>query len=164
MSNLYKLSNEYMKAFNDVCNSADEEGEVYTALVEQLTAIQGEFEQKALNTYYVCCMIDGEIEQTEKILKRLTLRSKRLKKAKERVKEYLLVSMQNAGVESIKGDYANISFRASEQVVIDNISVLEDEFFVIKKEPDKNAIKQAIKQGREVIGAHIEKKKNINIK
>lgn len=46
MSNLYQLSNEYMALFNDVCNSADEEGEVETALIEQLNAIQELFEKR----------------------------------------------------------------------------------------------------------------------
>lgn len=165
MSNLYQLSTDYMKIFNAVCESADEEtGEVDTALVEQLNAIQQSFEEKAVNTAYVYCMLDGEIEQTDKLLKRLVERKKRLVKAKERVKEYLSVSMLNAGVESIKGDYANISFRESEFVVIDDPIALDDEFYVVKEDISKFAIKQAIKQGREVVGAHIEKKKNLQIK
>lgn len=164
MSNLYQLSTEYMTLFNAVCNSADEEGEIDTALIEQLNTIQESFEKKAVNTAYVYCMLEGEIEQTDKLLKRLTERSKRLKTAKERVKEYLSVSMQNAGYEEIKGDYANITFRTSEETVIDDEDMLEEEFIRVKVEPNKTAIKNAIKKGIEVRGAHIEKKKNINIK
>lgn len=165
MSELYKLTGEYIDAYNAVIDSVDEEtGEVDTALVERLNSIQEFFEEKAIKVAYVYCKLDGEIEQTDKLLKRLLERKKRLVKAKENVKEYLSASMQNAGVESIKGDYANISFRPSEQTVIDDITQLEDEFFIVKKEPNKTAIKQAIKNGREISGAHIEKKKNIIIK
>lgn len=165
MSELYKLTGEYIEAYNDLIESVDEEtGEVDTALVERLNSIQELFEEKAVKVAYVYCKLDGEIEQTDKLLKRLLERKKRLVKSKENVKEYLSASMQNAGVESIKGDYANISFRTSEETVIDDLSMLDDEFFVIKKEPSKTAIKQAIKQGREVQGAHIEKKKNLQIK
>lgn len=165
MSNLYQLSNDYMEIFNAVCESADDEtGEVDTALVEQLNAIQGAFEAKAINVAYLYRECDDEIIRIDRLMERLTKRKKRLASARERIKEYLSTAMQNAGVDSVKGDYATLSFRSSEETVIDNIAFLSDEFFIVKKEVSKTAIKQAIKQGREVLGAHIERKRNLQIK
>lgn len=109
-------------------------------------------------------MLEGEIEQTDKLLNRLTERSNRLKAARKRVKEYLSCAIQNAGCEEIKGNYANITFRTSEETIIDDEDMLSEEFIRVKVAPNKTAIKNAIKQGIEVRGAHIEKKKNLQIK
>ncbi len=62
--------------------------------------------------------------------------------------------------------YADISFRASEQTVIDNADAVPEEYMTVKTTytPNKTAIKEAIKAGKEVPGAHLEQKKNIQIK
>ena len=61
---------------------------------------------------------------------------------------------------------ANISFRESERLEVDDESKIPDEYIrvTVKKEPDKTAIKKAIKDGREIDGVHLQRYKNIQVK
>ena len=80
------------------------------------------------------------------------------------------MSISNAcerlNIDRIDGISATISFRKSEQTIIDNETEIPDEFIAVTmvKKPDKTAIKNAIKSGREIKGAHIETVKNLQIK
>ena len=74
--------------------------------------------------------------------------------------------LQACGIERIDGVQSVISFRRSEQTVIDNESELPAEYIVTKitTVPDKTKIKNAIKAGQEVAGARLVEKRNIQIK
>lgn len=91
---------------------------------------------------------------------------KRAERGEKWLTEYLDENVKSAGYERIDGARVSISFRNSEETVIDNMDELPKEFIKEKVtySPDKTAIKQAIKAGKEVNGAHIEKKKNLQIK
>ena len=58
-----------------------------------------------------------------------------------------------------------LSFRKSSEVQIDDIEELSDEYLRYKApEPDKAAIKAAINEGKEVAGARLVSKANLQIK
>ena len=82
------------------------------------------------------------------------------------MKNTLAITCQGLGFEKINGLTAAISFRKSEQTIIDNAKLLPSEFVKEKVTyaPDKTAIKNAIKAGQDVPGAHIETVNNIQIK
>lgn len=167
MANIYQLQTDFLNIYNALIESADDEtGEVNVDLVEALNGVQMQFEEKAIATACVYRMIDEESERVNAAIKRLTAYKKRLDNERERVKTTLSDACEATGVEKIRGTYASISFRTSEQTVIDNLDELPTEFVKVKAEyvPDKTAIKIAIKEGRDVPGAHLEKVKNIQIK
>lgn len=162
---LYGLTTEYQSLYNQLIESVDEEtGEVDITISNALTAKGKEFEEKAVAVASVYRKFDNEIALYEQEIKRLQEYKERLKKCKERLKDNLSYACQTLGYEKIDGVYAHISFRTSEETIIDDEDMLEEEFIRVKVEPNKTAIKNAIKAGIEVRGAHIEKKKNINIK
>ncbi|HFC3446427.1 TPA: siphovirus Gp157 family protein, partial [Neisseria gonorrhoeae] len=84
------------------------------------------------------------------------------------LKDYLARNMQAAGITEIKADDGTFkaSFRKSEAVVILDEAQIPAEFMreAVKTEPDKIAIKKAIESGRQVAGAKIEERKNLQIK
>ena len=47
---------------------------------------------------------------------------------------------------------------------MDDMDALKPEFLRIKKEPDKTAIKEVLKAGAAVAGAHLEDKQSMSIK
>lgn len=67
--------------------------------------------------------------------------------------------------ETFKTNRVTISYRASQTVEVDDADLIPAEF-TIAQEPkiDKTALKEAIKAGVEVPGAHIENRLNIQIK
>lgn len=165
--NLYNLTNECKGLYDAILATADEEtGEADLSLVTALAERQEEWDKKAVSVACVFRALGEDSDRIGREIERLTAIKKRLDRERERVKEGLDAACRALGVESVKGMYANISYRASEQTVIDDERSLPEEYLTVKTTytPNKTAIKEAIKAGKEVPGAHIERKKNIQIK
>lgn len=164
---LRNISENYLAIRDELFQTADEEtGEFDTALLERLNAIQESFEVKAQNCALVCLELRDRKEAIKREIERLQSLLKRAERGEKWLTEYLDENVKSAGYERIDGARVSISFRSSEETVIDNMDELPKEFIKEKVTyaPDKTAIKQAIKAGKEVNGAHIEKKKNLQIK
>lgn len=167
MPNLYLLAQEYKDLENALLDSSDEEtGEVDIDIFSAVEKAQGTFEEKAIAVATVFRNLGTYSGNIDAEIKRLKAIKKRVDRQQERVEDYLTQACEMTGTESIQGIYANISFRKSEQTVIDDESVLPEEYVIEKVtySPDKEKIKAAIKAGQEVQGAHIEIKNNIQIK
>ena len=165
--NLYGLTEDCKNLYDAILASADEEtGEADLSLVTALCERQDEWEKKAVSVACVYRALDGDSARVGREIERLTAIKKRLERERDRIKDGLDAACKTLGVESVKGMYANISYRASEQTVIDNELELPEQFINVKevRTLNKTAIKDAIKAGEEVPGAHIERKKNIQIK
>lgn len=165
--NLYNLTTECKSLYDDIIASADDDtGEVDLSLVNALSVRQEEWNDKAIAVACVYRALDEDSARVGREIERLTAIKKRLERERDRVKEGLANACNALGVEKVQGMYANISFRASEQTVIDNEGEIPDEYMTVKTTytPNKTAIKEAIKAGKDVPGAHVEKRKNIQIK
>ncbi|HFB2901427.1 TPA: siphovirus Gp157 family protein [Neisseria gonorrhoeae] len=135
---------------------------------DTLEAVIGQFEVKAQS---VIAYIKNQ-EITEKMLeghiRRMTGKLKAVKAQNQSLKDYLARNMQAAGITEIKADDGTFkaSFRKSEAVVILDEAQIPAEFMreTVKTEPDKTAIKKAIESGRQVAGAKIEGRKNLQIR
>ncbi|WP_447544078.1 siphovirus Gp157 family protein [Neisseria gonorrhoeae] len=135
---------------------------------DTLEAVIGQFEVKAQS---VIAYIKNQ-EITEKMLEehigRMTGKLKAAKARNQSLKDYLARNMQAAGITEIKADDGTFkaSFRKSEAVVILDEARIPAEFMreAVKTEPDKTAIRKAIESGRQVAGAKIEGRKNLQIR
>lgn len=165
--NLYNLTAECKSLYDDIIASADDDtGEVDLSLVNALSVRQEEWNDKAIAVACVYRALDEDSARVGREIERLTAIKKRLERERDRVKEGLANACNALGVEKVQGMYANISFRSSEQTVIENEGAIPDEYMTVKTTytPNKTAIKEAIKAGKDVPGAHVEKRKNIQIK
>lgn len=164
---LYSLTDECRNLYDALMASADEEtGEVDISLVNALAERQEAWEDKAVAVACVYRSLDEDASRVGREIERLTAMKKRLERERDRVKEGLSAAFTALGVEKVKGMYADISFRASEQTIIDNADAVPEEYMTVKTTytPNKTAIREAIKAGKEVPGAHLEQKKNFQIK
>lgn len=164
---LYSLTDECRSLYDALMASADEEtGEVDISLVNALAERQEAWEDKAVAVACVYRSLDEDAARVGREIERLTAMKKRLERERDRVKEGLSAAFTALGVEKVKGMYADISFRASEQTIIDNADAVPEEYMTVNTTytPNKTAIREAIKAGKEVPGAHLEQKKNIQIK
>lgn len=135
---------------------------------DTLEAVIGQFEVKAQS---VIAYIKNQ-EITEKMLeghiRQMTGKLKAAKARNQSLKDYLARNMQAAGITEIKADDGTFkaSFRKSEAVVILDEAQIPAEFMreAVKTEPDKTAIRKAIESGRQVAGAKIEGRKNLQIR
>lgn len=137
-----------------------ETGEVID--IEQLQALQMEREQKieSVALWYKNLISDAAQYKAEKDA---FAEKERAAKAKaERLKEYLTDALQG---DKYKSTRVNISYRKSERVIVDDVLQLPPRLVKFADpEPDKAAIKQAIKAGEAIDGAHIESAQSTIIK
>ena len=165
--NLYEISNELRLAYEKLENGEGinpETGEVDQEVQNALMVTQQNLQTKAIDIAYVVKSFDDEIEIYEREIKRLTEIKDQMKKRKEWLKTNLSNAMQEFGVVELKGKTIKLSFRKSESVEVDDIDALDDRFKRIKIEPDKTAIKTALKLGEKVEGARLVENQNLQIK
>ena len=141
----------------------EEDAEIKQDL-QELIAV--ELEKKSNNIVYVIKNLEGNNAAIDAEIERLQALKKRNGSNIEKVKSNILWFMQQNNVDSIKSDLATFSKRKSESTDIENIELIPAEFVTIKQtfQPDKTAIKKAIKEGREVAGAKVVVNYNLQIK
>lgn len=178
--NLFEISDSMMNLLEYHVN--DNTGEVIETeeeFNELYNSIQLDLHTKLDNTNCLQKMIDGELEVIDKEIKRLTAE----KKARERKKEWLKNRVDTFVVRQFTDENGNIdvdglhkyklelphskiSYRKSDSVEVTDIDKLPEEYIKtkIEKNPDKVAIKNAIKNGENINGAKIVTNYNIQIK
>ena len=132
--------------------------------------MSGEVVEKARNV--VAFMLNQEAEATmiREAEKKMVTRRQAIESRVTRFREYLQRSMEMTGITEIKANdgsfVAKLYLERDAVVVIDDDLALPPEFVrvVTTTSPDKTAIKSAIKAGKEVAGAHVEKKNRLEIK
>ena len=166
MRSLYEINND-LRAFLD--NGFDEEcvdpetGEFdEAAAARKLAALEVEFAKKiegiALYVQELTVQASALGEKIAALKERKTALDKKAEKLETMIADAL-------GSKPFATDTVEIKFRKSNPLYVDE-SVLADKWWRItqKREPDKTAIKDAIKNGEKIIGAEIQEKYNIQIK
>lgn len=137
-----------------------ETGEIIDA--EQLHALQMEREQKieSVALWYKNLLSDAAAYKAEKDA--FAERERKAKATAEKLKLWLADALQGEKYSSTR---VSVTFRNSSCVIVDDVLNLPPRFVKFKDpEPDKLAIKDAIKNGEEVAGARIESNQSIIIK
>ena len=164
MSALYLLSAEYQQAARDM---ADLELDAQT-IADTLESIGGELEHKAQNVALMVRSFEADAAAIKQWAKDATTRASAVQARADSMREYLSRSMQACGIEKIAGPGIALSFRASHAVVIDEPALIPEEFMSQPEppvpSPNKAEISAAIKAGFAVPGAHLETRKNLQIK
>lgn len=133
----------------------EETGEMLPELVQALAAFEG---KGAAVAAYVL-NIEAEAEAIAQAAKRITARKRTLDARAEHMRDYLRYNMGLAGIMRI--DAADHSFSVTlapgrdESLVVDDAATFPDSLTRIKREPDKAAIKAAIKAGEPIAGARL---------
>ena len=177
--NLFEIQDSMMALLE---YGVDEDGviieteEEFDALYD---SIQLDLHTKLDNTNCLQKMIDGEISVIDKEIKRLQAEKKAREAKREWLKnrvDYFFVRQfidENGNIDfegihkyKLVLPHSKISYRKSDSVEVTDIDKLPEEYIKtkIEKNPDKVAIKNAIKSGEEINGAKIVTNYNIQIK
>lgn len=165
MSNLFEINNDIEKALEDILNSVNEEtGEVDEAYVRIFEDLQMQKDEKLENIGCYIKNLNADIkafQEEEKVMKK---RREVLEHKVERLKKYVSTILN--GEKWDKSTKVRFGFTESTQTVIDDETLIPKKFLIKKIDysPDKNAIKEAIKSGKKVKGAHLNTVKNIQVK
>lgn len=141
--NLYEISEEMLN-----CVDA-ETGEVDTDKLDELAMLRDE-KLESIALWIKDLKAEAEALKAEKLV--FAARQSAAERRAESLKNYLTGFLHG---EKFKTTRCAISFRKTESVKITNELELPPEFTTVEIKADKNAIKQAIKNGQTVQGAEI---------
>jgi len=160
---LYNIETEYLEIANQL-----EDGELSPELETALAINQTELQGKAVAYAYVIKESDDTVIAIDQEVKRLQGLKKTEQNKSKRLKGAIHVAMDLYGIQEIKTETLKLNFRRSEGVVGESVGeLMDDEFYTFIPgvyKPNLNAIKAAIKEGREVEGYEIEERFNLQIK
>lgn len=116
----------------------------------------------------LCCVIrntEGEAMAIDAEIKRLTAKKKALQNKVDNLTSYLEYNLKASDSSEVKTSIFTVKFaKTPASVKILDESALPTDMLRVKTEPDKTAIKAAIKEGREVPGACLEAGERLVIK
>ena len=167
MPTIYEINAKIQDIIDRMFDEVDEEtGEVNPDIIEELTDLEMERDQKLENIGAFIKNLEGEVDAIKKELDFLKRRAEAKKNKIEYLKNLLAGDLQARGETKKEFTRCVISFRRSEQVVITDESLIPQNLMKKKVEmtPDKVEIKNLIKVGHEVPGAELVEKQNIQIK
>ena len=153
---------EIDKALMDFEFEVDEEtGEILNA--SELDDLNLAREQKIENIGLYIKNLEAEKEAVKNEKNSFADRQKRLEKKIESLKGYLTYALQG---EKFSTPRVAVSFRKSESVLVKDKFLIPDHYMNISvvREPNKTAIKNAIKRGEDILGVELIEKKNVSVK
>lgn len=158
MASIYQIRRE-IEDFEYECDP--ETGELLNAL--EWDKLNMAYEEKVENIACYIKNLTSDIADFKAEEANLAARRKTLERKAEFLKRLLLDNMDGQKFSTVK---CAVSFRKSEAVQVDDVNHIPAEMLRIKTtyEPDKTAIKAAIKSGREINGCKLVENTSIQIK
>ena len=168
---LYALTTELVDATHALKEMA-EAGEIDAqALADTLEAVQLPVQHKALQVAAYSRHLEAQMVTLMQEEDRLANYRRYLQRQADALRQYLHDQMVRAGITKIEAVAGAPPFRLAirknpPRVVVDNEGALPWEFKreVVKTEVDKALIRDALKQGLSVPGAHLEQSERVEIK
>ncbi len=158
---LYRISVE-QQALNEQLFEA--EGELTPELEEALIINEANLTLKAEDYVTSMAMFAASAEAAKAEIKRLQAFVKRADNAQERMKNALTFALETFGIDKMEVGTHRISFRKSEGVVITDEVAIPNEYIIVETKVNKAQLKADLKAGAVVSGAHLETRKNIQIR
>jgi len=162
---LYILADEYKETESKLTDlNLDAQ-----TISDTLESLSGDLEAKCSNVALVVRNMESLAEQIKQAEASMAARRKAIENRANHVREYLKQNMERCNITNIDSPWLKIAIRQNPpSVVIDAESMLPAEFWRTQEPPppavDRKAIKEAIQEGKEVPGAHLERSTRIEIK
>lgn len=160
MGTLYDIQGEFLALYELALQDEDEQ-----AFLDTLESLKGELEAKAEGYAHVIKQLEMEEKECDRVQKTFQEKKEQRANAVKRMKEAIMSALDVAGMTEIKaGDY---TFKIAknggvEPMIIDG--EVPDNFMKVIYEPDKNAIREALKS-LDLEFAHLEPRgRHLNIK
>lgn len=161
---LYQLVAQYRELQQIDAEEIPEE-----VLRDTLEALQGDLEMKATNVAMFCKNLDTFAETVDEAAKQMKERASRIKRKADQVRGYLHSMLTAAEITKIEAPEFTLAVKKNPPaLVIAPGAKIPDEFMVTPPAPspypDKSAIKEAIKAGRDIDGCRLEQGTRLEIK
>lgn len=158
---LYEIAPALRFALDDIV--VDEEtGEILQA--DALHAVEAEAADKIEATALYLRELDAEAKAAKDEADRMIARVKSMQKRSDYLKSMLIEALHATG--KVKTARVTVSIRTTQAVAVDEGANLPEAYTTVKTtvSPNKIAIKQALLDGVEVPGCHIEERESVSIR
>lgn len=158
---LYEIAPALRFALDDIV--VDEEtGEILNA--DELHAVEAEAADKIEATALYLRELDAEAKAAKDEVDRMIARVKSMQKRSDYLKAMLLDALHATG--KVKTGRVTVSIRTTQAVSVDEGANLPEAYTTVKTtvSPNKVAIKQALLDGVEVPGCHLEARESVSIR
>lgn len=139
-------------------DTGEVDGEALAAYAEYNAAAA----EKLEGTACYCRELSAEADAIKAEEERLAKRRKALESKSARLKAYMMPAIEAMGGK-VKGVMVSLRISKTQSVTVFDIDALPDAFkrVVTKVDPDKMAIKKALKSGERIPGASIEERQSV---
>lgn len=156
MATLYEITEAYL-ALDNLEPTED--------VMHYLKALNDGFDDKVENLTYVIKNCESDIEAIKGEEKRLADKRKNLENRVLYYKKYLLENMKAINKEKVKAGIFTINIQKNKpKVVVWDQNAIDENYYRIKKEIDKQKIKDDLKLGIEVKGAELVQDEGLRIR
>ena len=163
---LYDLQGEYLRLYTIATDLEDPESQ--EAFKNALEELDTDLANKASGYVHIIKQLEMEADECDKIVEAFRAKKEARKNSVKRMKEALLGAMEIANIQEVKaGEYTlKIAKNGGKAPVeIPDESKVPDNFMRIKYEIDKDLIRTALEEGKELDFASLgERGKHLNIK
>lgn len=165
MTALYVLAQEYRASAAQLADlDLDEQ-----TVADTLEGMSGDVEAKATNTAMVLRNLEATALSIKEAEAAMAARRKAFENRAARLKDYLLANMMMAGIQKIECPHFRLSVRDNPPAVeVYEPGLIPAEFMRTPEppppSPDKTAIKEALKAGRDVPGCKLTTGTRLDIK
>ena len=164
-TSLYVLASEYEQAMNKLLDGDYDE----VTIKDTLEGMAGDLEAKAVNVGMFIRNLEASAEQIKLAEKAMAERRKALENKAEQIKTYLFENMKRTGITKIESPYFALTIKKNPaKLVIDDTGLIPTELYVYPEPPapypDNAKIKDMLKAGQEVAGAHLQQDERLEIK
>lgn len=157
MTSLRVLTGEYLQ-LNALADTDDEGMQI--AVADTMQAIAGQFEDKAKALVCVVQNMDADLEAIKSEIERLQARKKVIENRQSEMTDYLRSNMEATGIKKIACPLFTITLiEGRESVSVYDEAEIPDDLVTVKTTiaPDMRAIAAALKAGKQVPGATLER-------
>lgn len=164
MTALFELAAEF-RALADKLNDSELDAQT---IADTLDGAGGDLEEKIINTAKYYRNVEADADKIEEAAKQMMARAKTLRTHSGNIKQYLQSNMERAGLQKVPSPWFVVSIAQNpEAVTVDDETLIPRDYF--KEIPatfqlDKTLLRQAIKDGYTVPGAHLSRGTSLRIK
>ena len=146
-------------------NQVDEDWVLLPEAIQKLDELELAIEDKAKWIAIITKRLESYTDTIDNEIKRLQALKKSYNSNAEHLKNYLGYNLSKLDKKELETDLFKFSFRSSTSVEVDE-SLLEDKYKkeVIKLTPDKTLLKKELKEWKEIKGAKLVEKNNLQIR
>lgn len=159
---LYTITEDLLAVIDGGMVVDEETGEIVFDS-ENLEQLEEEYANKLEGCGLYCKNLSAEIDALREEERSLAARRKSKEGKLERLKEYMLRSMEATNTERIETSKVLISTRKSQRVIVDDERKIPLQFLKVTQTVNKADLKKALKSG-DIEGAHIEESVSLQLK